>query len=249
MACPQMRPFGRVQDLDIDFADQDRPALVTALLARNSEPSDAEFWRAQPVGGRIAALLRVLAFTEGDRPQLPVRLSCTEPQCGEPLEIALPFDALLAAAPGEDDDTARPVPVSLPGGRSAALRRPTGRDLHAWRRTPCASRHEAVATMLDALVVEGVVMPEDEPAIADVMATHDPLVAFTVSCACPACGAERDRPIDLETICLARLRQLQRGLLREIHVLASTYGWTEKEVLAIPPARRAHFLRLIEDGP
>src|SRR5262249_25128257 len=116
---PQMRPFGRAQDLDIDFTDQDRPALVTALLARCGEQFDAELWWAEPVGRRIAALLRVLALTEVNRPQLPVRLSCMEPQCGEPLEIALPFDELLAAAPDEDDDnTARPVPMSLPGGRS-----------------------------------------------------------------------------------------------------------------------------------
>jgi hypothetical protein len=103
--------------------------------------------------------------------------------------------------------------------------------------------------MLDRLVVEGSVEGDDEPAVADAMATHDPLVAFAVSCACPACGTARDHPVDLEAAVLARLGARRRSLLRELHTLASRYGWTESEILAVAPARRAQYLALIEDGP
>lgn len=244
-----LRSFGRAQDLELEFAAVDRPTLVTALLACCDETSDAEFWWAQTVGARITALLRVLALTEAGHSQLSIGLRCIEPKCGEPFEVTLPFDALPTAAPGEDEDTAGPVTVSLSGSRSAALRRPTGYDLRAWHRTPYASRREAVAAMVDTLVVEGEVAPDDEPAVADMMATHDPLVAFAVSCACPACGADRDRPVDLEAVVLARLGARRRALLREVHLLASSYGWTESEVLAVGPARRAQYLALIEDWP
>jgi hypothetical protein len=247
LAPARLRPFGRAQDLELEFADKDRPALVTTLLARCDAASDAEFWWAQTVGARTAALLRVLALTEEKASELSVRLVCRAPQCGQPLEVTLPIDALLAAAP--DDAGSRPVLIPLTDARTVALRRPTGLDLRAWHRTPYATRRDAVAAMLDTLVVEGSVAADDEPVVADAMATHDPLVAFAVSCACPACGAARDHPVDLEAAVLARLGARRRSLLREVHMLASRYGWTESEVLAVAPARRAQYLALIEDGP
>src|SRR5215470_18056470 len=119
-----LRPFGRPQDLELEFADGDRPGLVTALLAGCGETSDAEFWWAQTVGTRIAALLRVLALSEGDD-ALSVRLRCPAPACGEAFEVALPFAALASTAPPDEADAAQPVPIALAGGRSAGLRRPT----------------------------------------------------------------------------------------------------------------------------
>jgi hypothetical protein len=244
-----LRPFGRAQDLDVEFADEDRPRLVTALLSLCSESSDAEFWWDQTVGTRIGALLRVLAQTEGNASGLTVTLRCRQSQCGEPFEVVLSFNALFDAAPTREIATAQPDPVVLPDGRSVAVRRPTGRDLRNWSAKRGASRHEAVAAMLDTLVVEGSVGPDDAPVIAEAMATHDPLVSYFVSCACPTCGVESEQRVDLEAVALARLGARQRALLREIHVLASQYGWTEGEILAIAPARRARYLDLIEDRP
>jgi hypothetical protein len=237
------QPFGRLQDLELEFASADRPRLVTTLLAGSGESAD--FWWAQTVGTRIAALLRIVALTEGEDATLPVGLRCSEDACGEKFEITLPYAALSDVSP---DDTAH-VTVPLDGGRAAILRRPTGSDLRDWRGVPCESRPQAVAAMLDALVVEGKVEPDDVPLIADAMAEHDPLVAFSVSCTCPACGAENDQAVDLEVLALIRLAAVQRALLRDIHVLASRYGWTEREVLAVAPARRARYRFMIEDAP
>jgi hypothetical protein len=71
-------------------------------------------------------------------------------------------------------------------------------------------------------------------------------VAFSVSCTCPSCNAQYDAPIDLESVVLQRLAVRQQSLLREVHLLASCYGWTEHEVLAVPAQRRARYLALIE---
>ncbi|MNH45016.1 hypothetical protein D3C79_1073420 [compost metagenome] len=78
------------------------------------------------------------------------------------------------------------------------------------------------------------------------MAAADPLVALAVACECPACGAASEVPIDLDGTALARLAARQRGLLREVHCLASRYGWSEAQVMALPPTRRAQYLALIE---
>jgi hypothetical protein len=83
------------------------------------------------------------------------------------------------------------------------------------------------------------------------MTSFDPLVDFSVASTCPACGATAELPVDLEELALSRFAVRQRALLQEVHVLASRYGWSEDDILALPPARRARYVRMIEDegGP
>lgn len=234
------RSFGHIEDLDVDFATDDRPALVTTLLASCGEPRDAGFWWSQPVGTRIAALLRLLAATDGVD-HLSLLAQCRQLSCAEPFEFELPLAMLYNAVP--DGGT---VQVVLDGERSVALRRPNGQDLREWHSQRPQSRQTAIAAMLKSVVVEGRATPDDESVLAEALSGMDPLVAFTVSCACPACGAPNEVRVDLENLALARLKQRQRALLHEIHRLASRYGWTEAEVLAVAPHRRAHYLAMIE---
>src|SRR5262245_38554215 len=96
-----LRPFGRTEDLELELGDRDRPALVTALLARCSEPGDEERWWALPVGERIAALLQLVALTESvDHLTVPSR--CPQPSCGVAFEFALPLAALLGPTRATD---------------------------------------------------------------------------------------------------------------------------------------------------
>jgi hypothetical protein len=243
-----LRPFGRAQDLELEFTHGNRPALVTALLNRCSDAADSDYWWDQTVGMRIAGLLRVLLLTEGHERAVGATLRCAEPQCGETFEIELPVGILLPNEPAGDAAPAA-IAISLNAGRSAVLRRPTGRDLGNWRDLHHATRREAIAAMIGALLIDGSIDPDDEPIVAEVMATHDPLVAFTVDCTCPACGTGGERHVDLEEIVLARLNARQRELLREVHVLASRYGWPERDILGIAPQRRARYLKMIEEGP
>jgi hypothetical protein len=236
-----MRAFGHAVDLDLNFTSPDRPGLVTALLAQCSEHHDPAFWWSQPVGIRTAALLRIVALTE-DSAHLPLTARCVKSACGEAYEFELPLRALPA---GEADSA--PIRVQLDDERAVTVRRPTGNDLRRWREARPGSRAEAVRTMLDALVLSGHVGAEDEARVAESIATMDPLVAFTVSCRCPACGAAAEVPIDLEALALAQLESRQRALLHEMHRFASRYGWTESEVFAVSPARRARYLELIEN--
>jgi hypothetical protein len=197
------------------------------------------------VGARIAALVQLVSLTETST-SFTVSLRCSESGCQSPLEVELPLDA-LQTAPGP---SAR-FTIALPGGDDAVARVPVGADQRAWRAQAYASRDEAVKAMLESLVVEGQVSASDGAAvdaIAQALAEHDPLVAFAVSYECPVCGANRDHAIDLERLALDRLTQIRRTLINDVHVLASTYGWTESEVLAVPPERRALYRALIDEA-
>jgi hypothetical protein len=235
------RPFGCAEDLDVDFTTKDRPALVTMLLASCGSPRETDFWWSQAVAVRIVALLRLLAATDSID-HLGLLARCRQPECMERFEFELPIAALSDDVP--EGDT---IQVRLKGERSIVLRRPNGRDLSEWRNLRPQSRRAAIDAMIGSLVVEGHVSPEDEPVLAEALSVQDPLVAFTVSCACPACGSTNEVGVDLEDIVLVRLRRKQRALVRDVHRLASHYGWTEAEVLAIPPHRRTQYLTMIEN--
>ena len=238
-----IRPFGAIADLDVDFATPDRPALVTTLLAQCDPREDATFWWAQPVSARIAALLRLLVLTEA-RDTLSVSARCVAPGCGDRFEFDLPLRSLPlgVADPG-------PLTVPIRADRLAVIRRPTGEDLRRWHAAQPATRADAVRLMLDTLVVDGDVVVGDEVTVSAAIAAADPLVDFTVACRCPACDAPNEVAVDLEAIALSRLGARQHVLVREVHQFASRYGWTEAEVLAVPPQRRARYLALMENEP
>jgi hypothetical protein len=234
------RAFGSAAgDLAADFAHGDRPALVTLLLDACA-PVPGGWWP-RTVGERTAALLALLRATER-RDTLPVTLRC--PACGSPFEVELDHDALaaLASAPAPAQ-----VRLDRDGAGPLVLRLPTGEDLRAWRRlVPAPTPRDAVEPVLERLAVAGTPRMGDGPAAAAALAEADPLVAFGVACDCPSCAAAVEPGIDLEGLALRQLAARQHGLLHEVHTLASRYGWTEAEILAVPPARRARYLDLIE---
>lgn len=234
------RAFGSAADLELDFARTDRATLVTALLARCAAPHDAGHWWAQTVGARTAALLRVLEASDGV-PALNLASRCGA--CGEAFEFELPLAALVAT----EANPSQALSVTLPGRSPLSLRRPTGDDLLRWRQAGWTSRPDAAHLMLEALKISGPVpAPEDEPALAAALATLDPLVAFDVDCRCPQCDAAQAVSVDLEGLALARLAARQNALVHDVHRLASRYGWTEAEVLAVSATRRRRYLALIE---
>jgi hypothetical protein len=234
-----MRPFDQALDLDLDFSRFDRPNLITAVLAQCAGRHDPDYWWAQPVGDRTGALLQVAALTD-QRDHVSLSASCAV--CREVFE----FDLSWRDLPGSLAAAGR-VRVPLDGGRSVTVRRPTGDDLRRWREGGQVSRTAAVRTMLESLVVAGEVALADEALVSAALAAADPLVDFTVSCACPACDAPNEVVVDLERLALSRLAAQQTQLLHDVHRLASRYGWTESDVLAMPPARRTRYLSFIDN--
>jgi hypothetical protein len=236
-----LRAFGAAADLEIDFRSADRPTLATQVLARGVAASES-FWWAQTLGRRIAALLHLVVVTNG-RASLDLSARCTQPACENPFEFELPIDQL---SPGPADDS---VDIALDDERHVRLRLPSGADLRDWRSRIDPARKDAKRAMLGSLLIQGEIRIEDVAAIDEALGKLDPLVDFSISGPCPACHADMEMSIDLEQLALASLRVSQRQLLREVHELASHYGWTEAEALAIPAHRRAGYRELIEGSP
>jgi len=74
------------------------------------------------------------------------------------------------------------------------------------------------------------------------MSELDPQGDTTLELRCTACGHEWRAALDIGRFFWQELAAEARRLLREVHLLASAYGWRETEILALTPARRNAYL-------
>jgi hypothetical protein len=230
-------------------SDADRTLLLHAL----ARPSlDASRLLSMPVGSRDADLLTLRALLFGEPAQ--VRLRCAG--CAEELEFALDIRQLLTrdgsaegtGEPAEDAD--EPIEVTL-GEWTVRFRLPTPADLLAvGQSAPAEARslllERCVVTVTrDAQPTGAADLPaEVQEKLAEAMAQADPDADLQLDAPCPACGHHTNAVVDAASFLWAELDAWARGILLEVHLLASTYGWTEPEVLALSPRRRRHYLEL-----
>ena len=88
--------------------------------------------------------------------------------------------------------------------------------------------------------------PDALDAIGRAMLQADPAAEITLALACPDCGARWQIPFDVADFFWQEVADQAKRLLREIDVLARTYGWSEREILDLPAQRRRTYLELIE---
>jgi hypothetical protein len=83
--------------------------------------------------------------------------------------------------------------------------------------------------------------------IEQLMADLDPRSDMRIEVGCNACGARSEAPFDVGAYLWDEINVWAPRILREVHVLASAYGWREFEILAMSPERRSHYLNLIAE--
>ncbi|MEE1739336.1 hypothetical protein PUR49_22895 [Streptomyces sp. BE147] len=165
----------------------------------------------------------------GTVPDRPLRVA----EDGWVVEFRLPTVADLAAA------GATGGAGGSPGSPSGARRRLlTGCTLRALRDgEPVAAEH------LAELLPERV-----EQLIAEKAAEADPTAEVTLNVVCPECGAATVAELDISFYLWTELDNWARDLLLDVHLLATAYGWSEPEILALSPLRRRYYLELCTDA-
>jgi hypothetical protein len=167
------------------------------------------------------------------------------PACGESFEVSTTTRALLSGA------RAAAEPAVSVDSWEVRLRPPTAADLA----TLAGDADEAFAQLLAGCVEEArhdgkpVGVAELPPAVVaavdDALAAADPLADLAFTAACPACGEFSTTPFDVASFLWSEVERFALGTMREIHVLASAYGWTEDAILALGQRRRL-YLELVE---
>ena len=213
----------------------DRAVLLHALAAPEwpvDQLADA------PLGARNAALMALRRAHFGG--QLPAWVDC--PACGERMEFTLDA-ADLPPAPDEGD-----APIVVDGHR---FRRPSSRHLAALVDTP--DPDSAAQALLRHCAEDSAALPDDAAALAallaaaeDALEAADPWADLALAIACPACAHEAEVSFDIASYLWEELDSHARRLLDDVHALASAYGWSEPQILALSDARRAAYLARVQ---
>jgi hypothetical protein len=229
------------------------PAAVTAALAQalaelGGEAPSQETVRSLCVGDR-QYLLRRLQMHLG-RSDSWRQAPCGA--CGERFDFPLDLAALpvVAAPPGYPFAT-----VAL-GERTLRFRLPTGADQEAIARRADLTENAAAWELVRRCWVSGGRGPRPRWAELEALGTPvleaievaleavSPAIGTEVAAGCPQCGAENRVALDACEV----LSTDAEALLREVHALAINYHWSEAAILELPPPRRQHYLRLIDEA-
>jgi hypothetical protein len=197
------------------------------------------------IGQRDARLLTLRVWTFG--PQLVSLTTC--PGCGESLEqifraadirVAPEVEPAEALSLTTADYTVRfRLPNSL--DLSAILDHkeiPSARDLLLERCLLAVQQNseERSADQLPAHVVDAAV---------EAMAQADPQADVRLALACPACDHQWQAVFDIVSFFWSEIDAWASRILREVHTLASAYGWREADIVAMSPWRRQVYLEMV----
>jgi hypothetical protein len=214
----------------------DRSALLAAA-ARPDWPADSVV--DQPLGAINDSLLRLRAASFG--PHIDGHVDC--PQCSQRQAFALDTQTLLQAA---GDGAAPPLAGEAVEVAGLRVRVPSLRDLAAVAGEADAAH--AARALLARCTLAGDASQLDAQALARVEAALeqlDPLADLALALQCADCGHAASAQLDPGVLLWDALQARAQALLAEVHHLASAYGWTEEQVLALGPARRARYLAMV----
>jgi hypothetical protein len=208
--------------------------VLRAATESSSDPGDF------PVGRRDQLLLELREALFGRT------LACTAecPNCGERCEWDCAVEALRF------DEVARLEPFewsfgpwkgrlrAINAADLAAVSVNSGNAVHALLERCLSELHRGDdKANVEDLTVDAVAN------LSSTLAAADPQAA-AIDVTCPACAHAWDADFDAGAFFWTELDAWAQKLLFEVHELATRYGWSEREVLALSASRRSRYLAM-----
>lgn len=196
------------------------------------------------IGQCDALVLDLREALFGDRLELALRC----PQCAEQLEATLDVAAVRVAREERTslrDASGEVFEVKPADGEVVRFRLPTTDDLRAisvFTDTEVARRALLRRCVLNPPAGEHDLPGDAEALVVAAMARTDPQAMVRLPVHCPACQHAWSQPFDIVEYLWAELDSAAHRLLDEVTELAAAYGWSEREILAMHPVRRARYL-------
>ena len=221
------------------------------LLAAASPEAAPEQLARLTVGVRDARLLTLRELTFGSSVTGVAHCSV----CSTRLELTFSAEqARVTSHAAEDADISGSEPLSLKrGGCEIHFRLPDSVDLAAIAqlRNIAGARDVLLRRCITGAWSDGVETSIDQvpsellESAVERMAQADPQADVQVTFSCPTCGQRREVAFDIASFLWSELEICARRVLRDVHALASTYGWRETDILAMSSRRRQLYLELI----
>jgi hypothetical protein len=224
-------------------------ALV--LLAAAYPESSPEALSALPIGQRDNRLISLREVTFG--PKLQSLATC--PACYERLELNFEVADLrtVRSSPGDEitDEPGETFSLSV-DSFDLTFRLPNSQDLAMVSKETVGDYH---SELLGRCLIEAkkngkqvavAQLPEKVvEAIENRMAAADPQANLQIDLTCPVCEHRWQAAFDIFSFLWAEIDTWAQRILRDVHVLASNYGWHEQDILAMNPLRRQIYLEMI----
>lgn len=194
------------------------------------------------VGERDRQLLRLREQLFG--PKVEATTRC--PKCGNELELtftARDLESTVVALQGEE----RLKVVS--GEYELEYRLPTTADLLEIAN----DSGQSLPALLDRCVVarhrNGPVQSNNLPAaviekLSNSMAEADPYAEIQIAMDCAGCSHRWSMVFDVVSYLWGEIEDWAECLLRDVHSLASAYGWSERDIVGMSALRRRLYLEL-----
>lgn len=205
------------------------------------------------VGRRDSLLLTLRERTFG--PRLSCRARCE--RCGEPLELGFEVSDIRAVQDSaevadaltlslDDYEVTFRLPDSLDISAVAAEVEEGGEDFADARQSLLARCVLRVFKGGEESPGGPVVLPvRVREAVAARMAEADPQSDIRLALSCPACEHRWSVAFDIVSYFWSEITAWAGRTLREVHTLASAYGWREEDILAMSPRRRHAYLEMV----
>lgn len=230
------------------------PAQQALTILKTAFPQADEIRLARlTVGQRDAWLLRLRELSFGS--QLKGLADC--PACHERLELAFnTHDLYDQTTLLIDFETIEPIHTETSfqiDAYEVTYRLPTSEDLTALavQTDATLARQQLLDACLISVRKDGAAMSRSDltsdalSTLIEKMAQADPLANLTLVANCPACGHIWQLVFDIVSYIWSEIHAWAIRLLREVHVLASAYGWREADILAMSALRRQRYLEMI----
>lgn len=196
------------------------------------------------IGRRDANLFRLREWAFGS----DMAMVATCPRCHHLLETGLSVGDLCAPAETLGD---LEIPLEIKGYKFR-VRPPNTEDVRAcvgldvaksrqalFARCVLESSYSGRPVTADKLSEEVIRLVSEKIAETDHADIH-------IDLCCPECEYRWNELFDIVSFFWSEIDAWARRVLREVHTLASVYGWREHDILALSPMRRQIYLSMVE---
>jgi hypothetical protein len=202
-----------------------------SLLAAACPDVNAEQLWALSIGQRDARLIALREALFG--PDFEALASC--PRCDRQLELNFSIaDFHLDSQPEPDQE----VTLNADGG-VLRLRVPNSQDV-----LMASSREQLLQLCLPGVNVDHL-PAEIVEAVEQKIVECDPLADIRMLISCRDCRHEWRVVFDIVSFLWSEVESWVGRILNEVHTLASAYGWSERDILSLSPARRQLYLNMV----
>jgi hypothetical protein len=220
--------------------------LLSACVVRLDDASPTrDLIRQLLVGDRDYLMLQLRRMTLGD--QFQAVFTC--PACDAKMDVSfLADDVPVERRPQTVASYTLHLPVPERAERTIRFRLPTGGDQEA---VLGMAPDAAVEALFNCCIMDDGGVPlslEERQAVVEAMDRLAPQCEVELDLVCPECSHAFLAPFDITTFFFHEMRIQEDQLLREVHLLAWYYHWSEADILRLRRDRRRAYLGLLSEA-